>query len=93
MDIQIEKMHKTYGPQRIVNTIGFDIKTRKVPGFPDPESNYEQHNGYLPENNPLYQGSPLLEYPPQPKQLPICEPMYTKRGNPPPFYRPRRIYV
>ncbi|WP_273275737.1 ATP-binding cassette domain-containing protein [Maribacter polysiphoniae] len=95
MDIQIEKLTKTYGPQRAVNNISFDVKTGEVLGFlgpngagksttmkmitgyigieegdiriggksvTDPESNFKQHIGYLPENNPLYLDMPVIDY-------------------------------
>ncbi|MBD0779586.1 ATP-binding cassette domain-containing protein [Maribacter sp. ANRC-HE7] len=95
MDIQIEKLTKTYGPQKAVNNISFDVKTGEVLGFlgPNgagksttmkmitgyigieegdiriggksvaaPESNFKQHIGYLPENNPLYLDMPVIDY-------------------------------
>lgn len=36
MDIQIEKLSKTYGPQTAVNNISFDVKTGEVLGFLGP---------------------------------------------------------
>ena len=36
MDIQIEKLTKTYGPQTAVNDISFDVKTGEVLGFLGP---------------------------------------------------------
>ncbi|MDL5510376.1 ATP-binding cassette domain-containing protein [Arenibacter sp. M-2] len=36
MDIQIEKLTKTYGPQTAVNNISFDVKTGEVLGFLGP---------------------------------------------------------
>ncbi len=95
MDIQIEKLTKTYGPQTAVNNISFDVKTGEVLGFLGPngagksttmkmltgyigiekgdiriggqsirdtESDFKQHIGYLPENNPLYLDMPVMDY-------------------------------
>lgn len=36
MDVQIEKLTKTYGPQTAVNNISFDVKTGEVLGFLGP---------------------------------------------------------
>ena len=36
MDIQIEKLTKTYGPQTAVNDISFEVKTGEVLGFLGP---------------------------------------------------------
>ncbi|MBU3028434.1 ATP-binding cassette domain-containing protein [Zobellia galactanivorans] len=95
MDIQIENLTKSYGPQKAVNNINFDVKTGEVLGFlgpngagksttmkmitgyigiekgdiriggksvTDPESDFKQHIGYLPENNPLYLDMPIIDY-------------------------------
>lgn len=95
MDVQIEKLTKTYGPQTAVNNISFDVKTGEVLGFlgpngagksttmkmitgfigieqgdiriggksvTDTNSDFKQHIGYLPENNPLYLDMPIMDY-------------------------------
>ncbi len=95
MDIVVEKLVKTYGPQRAVDNISFKVNTGEVLGFlgpngagktttmkaittfliPDSGSiflgNYsvsknpeevKQNIGYLPENNPLYEDMPVIDY-------------------------------
>lgn len=95
MDIFVENLTKTYGSQRAVDNISFQVKTGEVLGFLGPngagktttmkaittflvpnEGNIRvgdfsihdqadeirRHIGYLPENNPLYQEMPVLDY-------------------------------
>ncbi len=95
MDIIVEKLVKTYGPQKAVDNISFKVKTGEVLGFLGPNGagktttmkaittflipdsgtiylgNYsvgkdpekvKQNIGYLPENNPLYEDMPVIDY-------------------------------
>ncbi len=95
MDIKIENITKSYGPQRAVDRISFHVKTGEILGFLGPNgagktttmkmiTNYllpdegdifiggksltedaeelKKHIGYLPENNPLYQDMPVIDY-------------------------------
>lgn len=95
MDIQVENIVKTYGPQRAADSISFHVKTGEILGFLGPNgagktttmkiiTNYmlpdegnvliggksmwehpdelKRHIGYLPENNPLYDDMPVLDY-------------------------------
>ena len=95
MDIIVEKLVKTYGPQKAVDDISFKVNTGEVLGFLGPNGagktttmkaittflipdsgniyigNYsvgtnpeevKQNIGYLPENNPLYEDMPVIDY-------------------------------
>jgi len=95
MDIKIENLTKTFGGQRAVDSISFEVKTGEILGFLGPNgagkttcmrmiTNYlipdegsifiggkslldhteelKSHIGYLPENNPLYQDMPVIDY-------------------------------
>lgn len=95
MDIVVEKITKTYGLQKAVDQLSFQVKTGEVLGFLGPNGagktttmkaiacflnpnegdifvggmsvseNPEEiktHIGYLPENNPLYQDMPVIDY-------------------------------
>ncbi|NOX85722.1 MAG: ATP-binding cassette domain-containing protein [Chlorobi bacterium] len=95
MNIIVENLTKTYGTQKAVDNISFEVKTGEVLGFLGPNgagktttmkaittflipdegnitignlSVYEhqeeikKHIGYLPENNPLYEDMPVLDY-------------------------------
>ena len=95
MDIIVEKLVKSYGLQKAVDNISFEVKTGEVLGFlgpngagktttmkaittfliPDSGSIWvgkysinknaeevKQNIGYLPENNPLYEDMPVLDY-------------------------------
>ncbi len=95
MDIKVENITKSYGPQKAVDGISFHVKTGEILGFLGPNgagktttmkmlTNYllpeegnifiggkslieeadelKKHIGYLPENNPLYQEMPVIDY-------------------------------
>lgn len=95
MDIVVENLVKTYGPQRAVDNISFTVRTGEVLGFLGPNgagktttmkaittflvpdsgnikvgkySIYDEPEqlkkniGYLPENNPLYEDMPVIDY-------------------------------
>jgi len=95
MDIKVENITKSYGPQKAVDRISFHVKTGEILGFLGPNgagktttmkmlTNYllpeegniyiggrslleeadelKKHIGYLPENNPLYQDMPVIDY-------------------------------
>lgn len=95
MDIVVENLVKTYGPQRAVDNISFKVRTGEVLGFLGPNgagktttmkaittflvpdsgnirvgkhSIYDEPEqlkkniGYLPENNPLYEDMPVIDY-------------------------------
>ncbi len=95
MDIKVENITKSYGPQRAVDRISFHVNTGEILGFLGPNgagktttmkmiTNYllpeegniiiggkslledaeelKKHIGYLPENNPLYQDMPVIDY-------------------------------
>jgi ABC-2 type transport system ATP-binding protein len=95
MDIRVENLSKSYGPQKAVDNISFQVSTGEILGFLGPNGagktttmkaittylspdegkiylgNYrvdenpmqvKRHIGYLPENNPLYQDMPVIEY-------------------------------
>lgn len=95
MDINVEKLVKSYGLQKAVDNISFTVKTGEVLGFlgpngagktttmkaistfliPDSGNIYvgnfsvtkdaekvKQNIGYLPENNPLYEDMPVIDY-------------------------------
>jgi ABC-2 type transport system ATP-binding protein len=93
MDINIRNLTKSYGPQKAVDNISFDVKTGEILGFLGPNgagktttmkiiTNYlhmdhgdvkidgksivtgdmKKRIGYLPENNPLYEDMPVMDY-------------------------------
>jgi ABC-2 type transport system ATP-binding protein len=95
MDIVVDQITKTYGPQKAVDNLSFTVKTGEVLGFLGPNGagksttmkaitcylypnegdirvggisvkenpdEVKKHIGYLPENNPLYQDMPVIDY-------------------------------
>ncbi len=93
MDIRIEDLTKTYGIQKAVDQISFDVRPGEVLGFLGPNGagktttmkiitdfieadagrvliggkpagaeGMRRHIGYLPENNPLYEEMPVIDY-------------------------------
>ncbi|MDX1476126.1 MAG: ATP-binding cassette domain-containing protein [Saprospiraceae bacterium] len=93
MDIKITGLSKSYGLQKAVDDISFDVKPGEILGFLGPNgagktttmkmitdylamdagdiriggqsirsANMRRHIGYLPENNPLYEEMPVIEY-------------------------------
>lgn len=93
MDILIEGLTKSYGNQKAVDNISFEVRTGEIVGFLGPNGagktttmkmitqyigpdagqitiggkNASKHNfrgsiGYLPENNPLYEDMPVIDY-------------------------------
>lgn len=95
MDIVVENLVKTYGPQRAVDNISFTVRTGEVLGFLGPNGagktttmkaittflvpdsgnikvgkysiydkpeQLKKNIGYLPENNPLYEDMPVIDY-------------------------------
>lgn len=93
MDIQIQNLSKSYGLQKAVDNISFDVKPGEIVGFLGPNGagktttmkmithylemdsgdiliggnsiqtvNMRAHIGYLPENNPLYEDMPVIDY-------------------------------
>ncbi|MFA9391856.1 MAG: ATP-binding cassette domain-containing protein [Prolixibacteraceae bacterium] len=95
MDIKVENLTKSYGLQKAVDSLSFEVKTGEILGFLGPNGagktttmkiitcylNAEQgdvkvggisvnenpeevkkHIGYLPENNPLYNDMPVIDY-------------------------------
>lgn len=93
MDILIEGLTKSYGTQKAVDTISFEVRTGEIIGFLGPNGagktttmkmitqyispdsgniviggkSIARHNlrgsiGYLPENNPLYEDMPVIDY-------------------------------
>lgn len=95
MDIKVENLTKSYGLQKAVDSLSFEVKTGEILGFlgpngagktttmkiitcylgadqgdvqlggvsvnDDPEE-VKKHIGYLPENNPLYNDMPVIDY-------------------------------
>lgn len=95
MDIKVENLTKSYGLQKAVDSLSFEVKTGEILGFlgpngagktttmkiitcylspeqgdvkvggvsvnEDPEE-VKKHIGYLPENNPLYNDMPVIDY-------------------------------
>lgn len=93
MDIRIESLTKSYGYQKAVDAISFEVKPGEILGFLGPNGagktttmkiitdylemdsgdvfiggkSIRQHDmrkyiGYLPENNPLYEDMPVIDY-------------------------------
>ncbi len=93
MDIVIQNLSKSYGLQKAVDSISFEVKTGEILGFLGPNGagktttmkmitnyipmdqgevfiggktvktgNMKKYIGYLPENNPLYQEMPVIDY-------------------------------
>jgi ABC-2 type transport system ATP-binding protein len=93
MDILIEGLTKTYGTQKAVDNISFEVRTGEIVGFLGPNgagktttmkmitqfispdsgnitiggktiarNNIRGSIGYLPENNPLYEDMPVMDY-------------------------------
>ena len=93
MDILIEGLTKTYGTQKAVDNISFEVHTGEIVGFLGPNgagktttmkmitqfispdsgnitiggktiarNNIRGSIGYLPENNPLYEDMPVMDY-------------------------------
>ena len=93
MNIVIDNLSKSYGSQKAVDGISFEVRTGEILGFLGPngagktttmkmitqfinadsgsikidnthiqEGNFKVNVGYLPENNPLYQEMPVIDY-------------------------------
>ncbi len=93
MDIQIQGLSKSYGVQRAVDDISFEVRQGEILGFLGPngagktttmkmithylekdsgqiliggqsieDGSLRRHIGYLPENNPLYEEMPVIDY-------------------------------
>ena len=93
MDIIIEGLTKSYGLQKAVDNISFEVRTGEIVGFLGPngagktttmkmitqylsadsgtisiggksiaKNNLRSAIGYLPENNPLYEEMPVIDY-------------------------------
>ena len=93
MDIQIQGLSKSYGMQRAVDDISFEVRQGEILGFLGPNGagktttmkmithylemdagqiliggksiengSLRRHIGYLPENNPLYEEMPVMDY-------------------------------
>jgi len=95
MDIRIDSLTKTYGPQKAVDDISFEVNTGEILGFLGPNGagksttmkmitgylgvqegdihiggksvrdypdEIKRFIGYLPENTPLYQEMPVIDY-------------------------------